>query len=259
MMVGEACSLGMMELESNYEISRVANYIRNQNFSRVAFQFPDEQLKDSTRVVREVRERVGKEGIGLYVMADTSYGSCCVDEVAASHINADSVIHFGHTCLSPTSNLPALFVFGKMSINVSDCAKSLCNYAITSGKPTLVLFGLEYAHALHDIKEYSMLESSNLSGSKSNTELQFADVMPSVVNPSKRLKTSNGHLGSVSSSTSTDGCGKAAGTEYKIGGLKWSVQEGRCIDDYSLFWIGSDNSAFANIVLTFNGCEIDIT
>lgn len=64
--------------------------------------FPDEQLKDATRVVREVREKVGKkEGVGLYVMADTTYGSCCVDEVGASHINADSVIHFGHTCLSP--------------------------------------------------------------------------------------------------------------------------------------------------------------
>lgn len=39
--------------------------------------------------------------IGLYVMADTTYGSCCVDEVGASHINADCVIHYGHTCLSP--------------------------------------------------------------------------------------------------------------------------------------------------------------
>ncbi|GKG44464.1 2-(3-amino-3-carboxypropyl)histidine synthase subunit 2, partial [Tanacetum coccineum] len=39
--------------------------------------------------------------IGLYVMADTTYGSCCVDEVGASHINAECVIHYGHTCLSP--------------------------------------------------------------------------------------------------------------------------------------------------------------
>lgn len=42
----------------------------------------------------------GKE-VGLFVMADTTYGSCCVDEVGASHINADCVVHYGHTCLSP--------------------------------------------------------------------------------------------------------------------------------------------------------------
>jgi len=77
------------------------------------FQFPDDLLKDSTRVVSVLRKRLrslresdttgsGDEpDIGLFVMADTAYGSCCVDEVGASHINADCVIHYGHTCFSP--------------------------------------------------------------------------------------------------------------------------------------------------------------
>ena len=69
-------------------------------------QFPDELLKDSTEVVRALRKELQSscedvKDIGLYVMADTTYGSCCVDEVGASHINADCVIHYGHTCLSP--------------------------------------------------------------------------------------------------------------------------------------------------------------
>lgn len=77
------------------------------------FQFPDELLKDSTRVVSALRNKlsaVGEsniqqnwdhENVRFFVMADTTYGSCCVDEVAASHANADCVIHYGHTCLSP--------------------------------------------------------------------------------------------------------------------------------------------------------------
>jgi diphthamide biosynthesis protein 2 len=77
------------------------------------FQFPDDLLKHSTRVVAVLRKRLqslresditgsGEEtDIGLFVMADTAYGSCCVDEVGASHINADCVIHYGHTCFSP--------------------------------------------------------------------------------------------------------------------------------------------------------------
>ena len=36
------------------------------------------------------------------MLGDTSYGECCVDEVAAQHLNADAVIHFGHTCLTPS-------------------------------------------------------------------------------------------------------------------------------------------------------------
>lgn len=74
-------------------------------------QFPDELLKYSTKVVSSLRNKLLSlkasnasevdEDVGLFVMADTTFGSCCVDEVGASHINADCVIHYGHTCLSP--------------------------------------------------------------------------------------------------------------------------------------------------------------
>lgn len=42
--------------------------------------------------------------MGLYVMADTTFGSCCIDEVGAAHINAECVVHYGHTCLSPRTD-----------------------------------------------------------------------------------------------------------------------------------------------------------
>lgn len=259
-----------MELESNYDIARTAEFIRNRNFTRVALQFPDELLKDSVKVVRALRDKLqslkesGTEGkrddkyVGLFVMADTTYGSCCVDEVGASHINADCVIHYGHTCLSPTSTLPALFVFGKASINVSHCAESISNYAKTNGKPIVVLFGLEYAHAMHYIKEAIAIELSRLYGSESQLEAHCADVMSSVMNPSEGFKTSNGHQGPVDGCASNEGCGTgmSADARYSAGGLVWNLPEGCRVEDYLLFWIGSDNSAFANVVLTFNGCDI---
>ncbi|KAA8544773.1 hypothetical protein F0562_019523 [Nyssa sinensis] len=257
-----------MELESTYEIARTANFIRSRNFTRVALQFPDELLTDSTRVVSALREKlcsleesyIGSDrngrDIGLYVMADTTYGSCCVDEVGASHINAECVVHYGHTCLSPTSTLPALFVFGKAPISASNCAENLSTYASTSGKPVVILFGLEYAHAVQDIKEALVVESSRLSGSTSELELHYADVMCSVMNPSENFKNSTWNMESVGSLTGSEDCGEANCTKYSIGGLTWSISEGHKIEDCLLFWIGSDNSAFANVVLTFNGCEI---
>ena len=47
----------------------------------------------------------------LYILADTSYGTCCVDEVAAEHVEADVVVHYGRSCLSPTARLPVIYVF----------------------------------------------------------------------------------------------------------------------------------------------------
>ncbi|KAK8599982.1 hypothetical protein V6N12_049844 [Hibiscus sabdariffa] len=91
-----------MDLELNFEISRTAEFILSRNFTRVALQFPDDLLKHSTKVVTCLRNKLGSGNkVGLFVMADTTFGSCCVDEVGASHIGADCVIHYGHTCLSP--------------------------------------------------------------------------------------------------------------------------------------------------------------
>ncbi|KAF5767925.1 putative diphthamide synthesis DPH1/DPH2 [Helianthus annuus] len=230
-----------MEFESKYEVLRVVTFIRTHGFKRVALQFPDELLKESIGVVWALRKELqscGESGnnIALYVMADTTYGSCCVDEVGALHINADCVIHYGHTCLSPTSKLPAFFVFGKAPINASNCAKHLCNYALSSKKPVLVLFGLEYGHAIHDIIEASTIETTH-------DKLHFADVMSQSMKPTKTSDV-NGD------------CDDASQKTYSIGGLRWSLEQGLSMEDYSLFWIGPDNSAFANVVLTFNDCEI---
>ncbi|GLU12966.1 hypothetical protein SLE2022_296190 [Rubroshorea leprosula] len=250
-----------MDLESNYEVTRTAEFILSRNFTRVALQFPDELLKDSTKVVgalrsrlRSLRETNGEhKQIGLFVMADTTYGSCCIDEVGASHVNADCVIHYGHTCLSPTTTLPAFYVFGKASISISSCLENLLNHTLTNEKPILVLYGLEYAHAIPRIKE-ELVESLRSYGPKSKVDIQFADVMCSMRNPSEDQRNSNGLLGILG--TSNDGSAAAADTRYSIGGLIWDIPEEHKMEDYLLFWIGPENSAFANVVLTFNNCEI---
>ncbi|KAG4384955.1 hypothetical protein GLYMA_13G365133v4 [Glycine max] len=112
------------------------------------------------------------------------YGSCCIDEVGASHINADFVIHYGHTCFSPTTTLPVFCVFGKASICVADCVESMSKYALRNSKPIMVLFGLEYAHSMRQIKE-ALLESSMSCRYDPMPEVHFADVPSSVMFPSK--------------------------------------------------------------------------
>ncbi|KAM1249175.1 hypothetical protein ACFX2G_032566 [Malus domestica] len=253
-----------MEYESNYEIASTADFIHTNNFTRVALQFPDELLKDSVRVVSALRAKLRslrKPGadlnddvpeVSLFVMADTAYGSCCVDEVGASHVDADCVVHYGHTCLSPTTTLPAFFVFGKAPISVLDCVNNLSHYALENRRRVLVLFGLDYAHSIQHIKE----EFVQACGVGSKPEVQYANVMCSVMNPSKDRKLSNELPGPAGSLTDDTSFGTTSSVTYSIGGLVWKLPEGRKMEDYLLFWIGSNNSAFANIVLTYNGCEI---
>lgn len=135
------------ELSITYDIERTLQEIRQARYKRIALQFPDDMLPDAPRVFqllsrglacRDVDKiTVEKNGNGtggveseklaqdvsqlsvddkpepepkLYILADTSYGTCCVDEVAAEHVNADVVVHYGRSCLSPTARLPVIYV-----------------------------------------------------------------------------------------------------------------------------------------------------
>lgn len=257
----------LMDFEDYYEITRVADFIHTHNFSRIALQFPDELLKNSRKVVGALRQELHRllqnsDGTRattkLYVMADTTYGSCCVDEVGAAHVKADCVIHYGHTCLSPTTTIPAFCVFGKASVKASNCAESLYNYAIKCGKPVLVVFGLEYAHAMPDIKEALNVEAMRFHDLSSGFEIHFANVTNSVITPSTSMKLENQHLMQHGCQDNNEDSSGKTDAKYRLGGLGWSLPEGHRMEDYLLFWIGSENSAFTNCILTCNSCEIDM-
>ncbi|KAL6662146.1 hypothetical protein ACP70R_000005 [Stipagrostis hirtigluma subsp. patula] len=257
------------DIDSMYEVHRTAAFLRERAYTRVALQFPDEMLKDAAAVARALRRELGGGGARLFVMADTAYNSCCVDEVGASHIDAQCVVHYGHACMSPTSNLPAFFVFGKAPLDVDACARSLLECCRKSNKRILVLYGLEYAYALDDLRR--AIEDSYKSHS-GHPEVQYAEVLCSVMSPSSSSTeeneclesngiSSNGGL-SVHNDESTFlnyRCStehSSSTHKYSLGGVTWDISVEEKMEDYLIFWIGQDNSAFANIVLTFNRCEI---
>ncbi|KAL1890839.1 Diphthamide biosynthesis protein 2 [Sporothrix stenoceras] len=123
------------ELRAVYEVARTAREIREGNRKCVALQFPDAMLGDSPRVVKLLREELAatpaveiENGVTtnekVYIMADTSYSACCVDEVAAEHADADVVVHYGRSCLSPTSRLPVIYVFTQHALDEDEVVQS---------------------------------------------------------------------------------------------------------------------------------------
>ena len=103
-------------VRDQYDIVRVAEWIHVNAFHRIAIQVPDELLKDAASICRELKRELDarttteddkdstdeekKKRREVFVLADTTFGSCCVDEVAALHHNADCVVHVGFSCCS---------------------------------------------------------------------------------------------------------------------------------------------------------------
>ena len=78
--------------------------------------------------------------------------SCCVDIVASEHYNADSLIHYGHSCLSQIEKLPVLYVFEKYNLDLEKLKREIdvisnkidCNEF--TEKKILVVYDVAYYH-----------------------------------------------------------------------------------------------------------------
>ncbi|KAK3814234.1 MAG: diphthamide biosynthesis protein 2 [Benniella sp.] len=162
-----------------YEIDRTVSIITERGYKRVALQFPDELLRDSGLVAQLIREQTGS---GVYILADTSYGSCCVDEVAAQHITADVIIHYGRSCQSPTARLPVIYVFGKQPVDIQDCATAFDGlFTGDKTKKIILMYDVIYAHCIDELLETleTKMRYTNIVKSRVETESNLGYVLSS--------------------------------------------------------------------------------
>ncbi|CAI4044383.1 2-(3-amino-3-carboxypropyl)histidine synthase SKDI_11G0300 [Saccharomyces kudriavzevii IFO 1802] len=109
----------LMQLISNYyNIEVLIEYLQGHpEYRSVTLQFPDDLIKDSSLIIRSLQSRFADETVKFWILADTAYSACCVDEVAAEHVQADLVVHFGDACLNAIQNLPVVYSFGTPFLN----------------------------------------------------------------------------------------------------------------------------------------------
>jgi diphthamide biosynthesis enzyme Dph1/Dph2-like protein len=104
-----------------------------------------------------IEHGLGQTLSSVSILGDTSYGECCVDEVAAEHIGADGVIHFGNTCLTPTQRLPVLYIFTVLPLNISSLRdKLLTNFKDVDKKVALV-YDVPYHNSILELKCQSVV------------------------------------------------------------------------------------------------------
>jgi len=128
-----------------YEIDRIVSWTLEEKVKKVALQFPDDLLVDAPNVASLLTERLENE---VFILGDTTFGSCCVDEVAAAHMNADAVVHFGHHCFSKARNLPVLYVYTKLPCDLESLEEEIKSKLHQSEKLVL-LYDVEYNHVFN--------------------------------------------------------------------------------------------------------------
>lgn len=142
------------EIIEYYSVPQLIEYFNeHQEYKNITLQFPDELVVDSAIIAEKlqnglVNESIMNKDIGdlesnascrettccdkntpqsekissnsqrrVWILADTSYSPCCVDEVASEHVKGDIVVHFGDACLNEVAKLPVLYSFGKPKLD----------------------------------------------------------------------------------------------------------------------------------------------
>lgn len=144
-----------VDIHAYYDIARTVEQIRSGGFTKIALQFPDSLLPDASRVQQELKDGLEGQWERIFILGDTSYGSCCVDEVAAQHLTADCIVHYGRTCLSATTSIPVIYVFGNAPIEVDDCVQQLSDRiaGVDPAKTVAMLYEPRFHHASSKVFE----------------------------------------------------------------------------------------------------------
>ncbi|KAM9775086.1 2-(3-amino-3-carboxypropyl)histidine synthase subunit 2 [Syngnathus typhle] len=216
------------ELDEFYQIQKTCEFVSQNRFRKVALQFPDELLHDSTAIAAEI-ERITQAKV--FILGDTSYGSCCVDEVAAEHVGADCIVHYGRACLSPSKRLPLMYVFEKASIDLDKCKSAFRELYPDTQAHILILYDVRYTHAIENLVR------------------QLCEDYPNVV--SSQLVVEGEQCYSHGQSKK-----EADEEQPRIHfGRQLSLKSGLSIEDHNMFYIGQDGPTLRNFMMTWNRCS----
>ncbi|XP_050399954.1 2-(3-amino-3-carboxypropyl)histidine synthase subunit 2 isoform X2 [Patella vulgata] len=186
---------------------------------KIALQFPDELLVNSVEVLEKLQNCTKQK---LFVLGDTSYGSCCVDEIAAQRYNADCLIHFGRSCLSKTSRLPVLNIYGQHKIDVDNCFCEVNRLLPDTDIHVIILFDTIYRHCVGDLLH--------------KLQKSYRSVILSAIQETSNV---NGNI-DTSERNGVCRCHRM-----------FHLIEETTLKDYSMFYVGRESQTLSNLMMNF--------
>lgn len=144
----------MRALPSNYsfEIPKTVHRLRQASATCVALQMPEGLLMYATTISDIlIRHSPVKSAV---ILADVTYGACCVDDISARAQSCDFLVHYGHSCLIPVTSttIPTLYVFVYISFDSSHLQSALLHNFNPAQRIALVatIQFVDTAHAVRD-------------------------------------------------------------------------------------------------------------
>ena len=164
----------MSSIENEYDVNDVVDYIiKANNVKTIALQFGSElqndfQIEMYTLLSNKLTSYKDKT---IFIIGDTSYGSCCCDDVTAMHVNSDLIIRVGSSCFSKNVSIPVYFLYKNIEVSSTDIANTIAHInSITkdnNNNKTIIFYNENYKkHLITALKTHF----------NNNNTLYFADI-----------------------------------------------------------------------------------
>jgi 2-(3-amino-3-carboxypropyl)histidine synthase len=104
----------------NFEVQKILKTIEKINAKKIALQFPDGLLAYAPLIIDTIQ--IYFKEADCTIINDVVYGACCVDDQS---IKSDLLIHFGHSCLIPITEMETrvLYIFVDIKIDLDHLYK----------------------------------------------------------------------------------------------------------------------------------------
>lgn len=143
----------------NFEVYKCIDIILKEKYKNIVLQLP-EGLLIWGLYLSEIFYFFCDSVEEVIILGDVTYGACCVDDFTSSKLNADLIIHYGHSCLIPltTTRIRCLYVFVDIKLKENHLVETI-KKNFQKNEIILLLGTIQFSCMIH--KVHSILKKEN--------------------------------------------------------------------------------------------------
>lgn len=139
-----------MGSQYDLQIDKVVREVKARKCKRVILQLPEGLMWCATQISNRIKQGTAAE---TFVSLDTCYGACDLATHAASRLNADLIVHYGHTPWVSRTAIPTLYVEAFASVDITPMLPQTIEF-LRGVKKVGLLSTVQHIPELSKVKEF---------------------------------------------------------------------------------------------------------
>ncbi len=139
-----------MGSQYDLQVDKVVQEVKRRKSKRVILQLPDGLMQYAVQISNRISKDTGAEAI---ISLDSCYGACDLAVHAASRLNADLIVHYGHAPWVSKSSIPTIYVEAFASVDIGSVLPKTIAF-LRGAKKIGLLSTVQHIHELIKVKGF---------------------------------------------------------------------------------------------------------